>query len=169
MIGGLHGNWALVLLVYAGLLVLATGSHVVWVRRNALYLWRSGHNTTYKFALTLLLIVTPIVGFYALRMSRPARAPLDKARLHIQNLNMPAVGALAVLTCAVAQTLRYSPDFRTWSTLLGTIPGFLAFYLVMQSILFMAASVFGLSQRGFLTSRTHLFSAAIVLATGVCV
>ncbi len=34
----------------------------------------------------------------------------------------------------------------------------LAFYAATQLIVFMAASVFGLSQRGFLASRTHLLS-----------
>ena len=51
--------------------------------------------------------------------------------------------------------------------MLGFVPGFLAFYAATQLIVFMAASVFGLSQRGFLSSRTHLLSASILLAVGV--
>jgi hypothetical protein len=167
MMGGLHGNWALLLVLYAGLLALAIASHIVWVNRKARVFWRSSHNTPYKVALIALLIMTPVVGFYATRIVRHLRPTQRRARPGIGDLTMPFMGAFTVLACAFLNTMRYSPDFRTWQAILGFVPGFLAFFGVMQLIVFMAASVFGLSQRGFLSSRTHLLSALMMLATSV--
>jgi hypothetical protein len=167
MMGGLHGNWALVLLLYAVLLAVAIGTHVVWVTRIARDVWYLGHHTAYKIALIALLIVTPVVSFYAVTILQHLRGPLRGATLGRRDLVMPAIGFLAVLACAFAQIMNYSSDYRTLPTMLGFIPGFLAFYGAMQLIVYMAASVFGLSKRGFLSSRTHLVSASILLATGV--
>jgi hypothetical protein len=165
--GGLHGNWALVLLLYAVLLAVAITAHIVWVRRIARDVWRSGHHTAYKMALTMLLIVTPVVSFYAVKVLRDLPSRLRGATLGMRDLVMPAIGFLAVLACAFAQIMNYSPVYRTWQTMLGSVPGFLAFYGAMQLIVYMAATVFGLSNRGFMSSRTHLVSASILLATGV--
>jgi RsiW-degrading membrane proteinase PrsW (M82 family) len=165
--GGLQGNWALVLLLYAVLLAVAMTAHLVWVRRIARDVWRSSRHTAAKMALTTLLIVTPVISFFAVTIVRHFRGPLRGATLGRRDLVMPGIGALTVLACALSQTMRYSPDYRTWQTMLGFVPGFLAFYGVMQLIVYMAASVFGLSQRGFLSSRTHLVSVSILLATGV--
>jgi hypothetical protein len=169
MMGGLHGNWALLLVLYAVLLAVAIGAHVVWVWRMTRDVWRSGDHTAYKTALTTLLIVTPIVGFYAIRTIPHLRAPFHGSRLGIRNLVMSAMAAATVLACAAVQIMRYSPGDRTLQAMLGFIPGFLALYAAMQLIMFMAASVSGLSQRGFLSSRTHLLSASILLAAGVVI
>jgi hypothetical protein len=167
MIGGLQGNWALILLLYAGLLALAIAAHSVWVWHIGRDVWRSSHHTAYKMALTTLLIVTPVIGFYALKVMRHLRLPLRETKLRMRDLAMPAIAFSTVLACAVAQTMRYAPDFRSVETMLGFIPGFLALYGAVQLIVFMAASVFGLSQHGFLSSRTHLVSALILLAAGL--
>ncbi len=169
MFGGLYGNWGLFLIIYAGLIALAIGAHVVWVRRSARDVWRSSHPAASKVALTILLIVTPVVGFYATLVMRRLRPPLHGARFGKGDLAMPAAAAFTLLACALSQTMNYAPDFRTWQTLLGLVPGFLAFYAAMQSIVYMASSVFGLSQRGFLSSRTHLLSESILLAAGVVI
>jgi hypothetical protein len=165
--GGLHGNWALILLLYAVILALAITAHIVWVVRIARDVWRSRHHNIYKLVLMALLIVTPVVSFYAVTFLQYLRGPLRGATPGRRDLLMPAIGLLAVFACAFYHTMRYAPDFRTWQTMLGFIPGFLAVYGVMQVVMFMATSVFGLSQRGFLSSRTHLLSAAITLAAGV--
>ena len=169
MVGGLQGNWALILLVYAMLFVVAIVAHGVWVHRTAAVLWRSHMPVGLKGALICLAAVTPIIGFYAVRMlQRAKRGPLDNERAAgWWGCVMPATGLVAVIFAAVTATMRYTPEGRTLSNVLGFLPGFLAFLVATQVIVFMAATVSGLSQRGFFASRTHLASAALLLLTAV--
>ncbi len=167
MSGGLQGNWALILVLYSVLIALAMGAHVVWVWRVVRDVRRSNHGIASKILLTALLIMTPVISFYAIRLVRQLGAPFQCTKLGMRDLVMPATGVAAGLACALHQTMNYSPDFRTWQTMLGFVPGYLALYMIMQLIIFMAASVFGRSERGFLSSPTHLVSALILLANAV--
>jgi hypothetical protein len=167
MVGGLQGNWAFILLIYAILFAVAIVAHGVWVYCTAADLWRSQMSVGLKGALITLAAVTPIVGFYAVRMwQRTKRGPLDnEPAAGWWRCVMPASGLCAVIYAAVTATMRYTPEGRTLSNVLGFLPGFIAFRVAAQVIVFMAATVSGLSQRGFFASRTHLASAALLFLT----
>lgn len=169
MVGGLQGNWPMILLIYAILFIVAIVAHGVWVYRTAAVLWRSQISVGLKGVLISLAAVTPIIGFYAVRMWQWAkRSPLENdLPAGWRSRVMPASGLCAVICAAVITTMRYTPEGRTLSTVLGFLPGFLAFLVTTQVIAFMAAAVSGLSQRGFFASRTHLASAALLCLTAV--
>ena len=117
-----------------------------------------------------LATVTPVIGFYAVRLLHVLRHPAasnDTTRRTFRRraLLMPAIGLAAVGAFALSSTLRYTPESHTLPVFLGFIPGTLSFYIAMQLILFMAASVFGFSRSDSLASRTHLVSAMAILAT----
>lgn len=168
MIGSLQGNWAFFLLCCAVLFVIAVAAHVVWAWRIGGGIWRSDRPIPLRLMLMALATVTPIVAFYATRLlhirTHPAiSGDTTRRTFRLRALLMPALGLSAVLAFALAATFRYSPQFRSLQVFLGFIPGILSFYIVMQLILFMAATVFGFSRRGILTSRTHLVSVVVIL------
>lgn len=161
--GGLHGNWALVLLLYAALLLIALVAHLVWLRGVLARLRRSPRPLLEKVALAGLAAFTPVIGFYVQRVIAPTPDATQAQDAGLRHVLMPAIGAAAVLACAASAVLAYIPSDRTWSTAIGFIPSHLALYVAMHLILFMAASVFGLARQGVLATRMHLVSAAILL------
>jgi hypothetical protein len=167
MIGGLQGNWALILVLYAVLAILAIAAHIVWAWRIGRKVWHSGRSHASKLALMTLAAATPVVGFYVAMELQRRRHASASAESSAGGLIMPAIGLCTVGAGAVRETLRYTPDGRSLAAMVGFIPGFLTYYVLMQLILFMAASVFGFSRGDFLVSRTHLLSAAILLATAL--
>ncbi len=169
VMGGLQGNWALILVLYAALFVLAVVAHLSWMRGVVPLVWGSKRSLPSKLGLIALAAATLVVSFYAVTLLQYVRRSLPRSVLSRWAVIMPAIGLCTVLACAVSSVMRYSPQFRTLSTMLGFIPGFLAFYVVMQLVIYMAARVFRLSHRGIFATRTHLVSATVLLATGLLV
>jgi hypothetical protein len=164
MIGSGWGQGAgALLLLYTGLLVLGIATHLIWSYRTGRTVWRSGRALLPKVMLIGLAVATPIVGFYASILIQHVRQRQPHPAKRLRTLIMPAAGLCAVMACAVEANLRYSQEYRSWSNVIGFLPGFLALYVVMQAIIHMAASVFGLTRNGVFASRTHLVSVGLLL------
>jgi hypothetical protein len=148
--------------------MLALLAHVVWAVQSGRMIWRSARSTPVRLALITIVGVTPIVGFYAAILLQSLAFPRSSRR-QLQRLwwgNLLAA-PLAVTLCAQLSNLRYTPEDRGWSVFLGFIPGALAYYVVVQLVVYMAAQVFGLSQRGPISTRTHLLSACLIVSTAL--
>jgi hypothetical protein len=164
MIGfGWGGRVGGILLLYTALLLLGVVTHLVWSYRTGRAVWRSDRALLAKVALIGLAVATPVVGFYGLRLIQHLRQQQPQSATRLRAFIMPALGLCAVAACAVDANMRYSPEYRSLATIIGFLPGFLALYVVMQLIIYMAASVFGLTQCGLFASRMHLVSAGLML------
>jgi hypothetical protein len=150
-------------LLYGALFFLAIATHMVWASRIALAVWNSGWSLPLKRALIMTVTVTRILGFYGGMIIRYFRQPARPLTVTRWTFIMPLLAPAAVLVFAIGDDLRYTPSDWSWSNVAGSIPGILAFYIVMQVILYMAACVFRLSHNGPLASRTHLISAMTVV------
>jgi hypothetical protein len=164
MIGTFSGiGPPLVLLFVCACVGLTT--HVVWTIHIGGAIWRSDRSTLARLGLIAIVAATPVVGFYAAMLIRAAREGLNAWRPAPAFWWIsPFAGLLAIILCAQLSNLRYVPTDRGWSVFLGFVPGMLAFYAVMQLIIYMAAQVAGLSRHGVLATRTHLLSAGLIIA-----
>jgi hypothetical protein len=147
-------------------ILLALLAHVVWTVQSGGMIWRSARPTLVRLALITIVGVTPIVGFYAAMLLQALALP-HSSRRQLERLwwGWLLAGPLSVTLFAQHSNLRYTPEDRGWSVFLGFIPGALSYYVVVQLVVYMAARVFGLSQRGPISTRTHLLSACLIIST----
>jgi hypothetical protein len=157
-------GYGLFVLIYAVLFCIATVAHGLWLSRQAGTIWRWQRPFAMRVILIFALAVTPLISFYGSLIlqhfrTRP-RAALVESRW---SLIMPLIGVATIALCLIRMYHGYSPIGRTWSGVLRFAPGLAAFYLLIQSILYMAARIFGISRRGPLATRIHLLTSAFVV------
>jgi Mn2+/Fe2+ NRAMP family transporter len=163
MIPAAYG-YGLFAMIYAVLFCIVLGAHGLWLSHQAGMIWRWRRPAVARLLVFLGLAVTPVISFYGSlivqHVRKHPRSPLLQSRW---SLIMPLIGAATIALCIVRIYHGYSPIGRTWSGVLSFAPSFAAFYLLVQSILYMAARVFGTSRHGPLATRVHLITSALVL------
>lgn len=109
--------------------------------------------------------LTPLIGFYALRLIDGLRSgKADPPPMEWWRRLLPVVSISLCAMAALRLELRYIPAGRSITNFLENFGIFCAYFLLIAATVHMAATVFNLTQRGLLTSRSQLAVAAFLLA-----
>jgi hypothetical protein len=151
---------------YFILLCLVLVAHGVWAVRTARSVWLWQQTRAVRLAAILAAALTPVVGFYGVLIIRSfRRQPAFRLTVSPRTFIMPMLVLGVVLYLAMQQNWRYTEETQSWGNVVRFLPGFIAFYCVTHVVLYMAARVFGLAQRGPLATRVHFVSIAVVVLT----
>lgn len=155
-------------LIGMALLGLLLTAHLGWL----IALWETRLSKpfpTWTSRLWLLMAaLTPLVGFYALRLADRLRGQIkDRPATEWWRWLLPVLSAGLLALAALRQELRYIVRDRDLGHALNSFGLYCAWFLFAVLVVQMAALVFNATQRGWLTSRSQLLVAALFLATAL--
>lgn len=157
MFGG-TGMGALTIMMLVGLwtLHMFVIAHIGWIVKFSGQTWKRAEPVWQKLARIAAVIVTPVIGFYAVEAVRHYRTPPEeRPRLEKRRLILPAIALCLHIYFIIIVFTR--PDMAAQG-IIGSLTTFLtiwAYYLALFLPHHMLARVVTLSKHGPITTYVH--------------
>ncbi len=152
--------YMLFVLFKMGILVSA---HVLWIIQYTTRIWRLPNSKTRKIAKIALIIVTPILSFYAIEAWRYFQMPSsERPAPEKRYFVVPVLVILLTALAAINGTIhRSSIEDVGWLYGLEGFAKLLGWYIALYLPYYMLAKLLTISHRGPLLSRVHALPIAV--------
>lgn len=152
----LIGMWTLHILLAA---------HIFWIVKFSMETWKSDDATWNKIARIFSVVVTPVVGFYAVEATRHYHTPpSERAVVKKSSLILPSVVSILLVLGTVIAMMRPEMEGHRLVEGVTVLLTISAYYLALYLPHHMLAKLLTISTHGPIVSRVHVLPLAMIAA-----
>lgn len=144
-------------LILGFLLLIA---HIAWVIQVVWMDARQARSIPTRIVDFVAAAALPVIGFYVAKFLERPPAPMDAQSARSRWL-LPTMAAL-MIAAASAMLQQFDPDSRQWTwhagwdSIIRAFGALMCAYILLLSVLYMFAQVFGLSRHSLMVTRVHI-------------